>query len=62
MEGKSEKNSPDKADEDYAKEIGVEKTDLQNYRKIVENLEKIINLETDVSIVEELKIFFQDYF
>jgi hypothetical protein len=52
------KNSPDKADEDYAKEIGVEKTDLQNYRKIVENLEKIINPETDVSIVEELKNLF----
>lgn len=52
------KNSPDKADEDYAKEIGVEKTDLQNYRKIVENLEKIVNPETDVSIVKELKNLF----
>jgi hypothetical protein len=52
------RNSPDKADEDYAKEIGVEKTDLQNYRKIVENLEKIVNPETDVSIVEELKNLF----
>ena len=52
------KNSPDKADEDYAKEIGVEKMDLQNYRKIVESLERIVNPETDVSIVEELKNLF----
>lgn len=51
-------NNSDKADEDYAKRIGVEKTDLQNYRKIVKNLEKIVNPETDVSIVEELKNLF----
>lgn len=53
-----EKNSPDKADEDYAKKIGVEKTDLQKYRKIVENLGKIVNPETDVGVVEELKNLF----
>lgn len=52
------KNGGDKADEDYAKEIGVEKKDLQNYRKIVENLEKLVNPETDVGIVEELKNLF----
>jgi len=52
------KNSADKADEDYAKKIGVEKKDLQEYRKIVENLGKIMNSETDVNIVEELKNLF----
>lgn len=57
-EAQKGKGSADKADEDYAKKIGVEKTDLQNYRKIVQNLEKIINPETDVSIIEELKNLF----
>lgn len=52
------KNSSDKADEDYAQKIGVEKKDLQNYRNIVENLKKIVNPETNVSIVEELKNLF----
>ncbi|MEK7581943.1 MAG: VWA domain-containing protein [Patescibacteria group bacterium] len=51
-------NSGDKADENYAQEIGVEKTDLQNYRKMVESLERIINSETDMSVVEELKNLF----
>ena len=57
-DGQKGKDSADKADEDYAKKIGVEKSDLQNYRKIVENLERIVNPETDVSIVEELKNLF----
>lgn len=52
------KNSPDKADEDYAQKIGVEKKDLQEYRKIVNELEKIVNPETDVGIVEELRNLF----
>ncbi|MFA5751414.1 MAG: vWA domain-containing protein [Candidatus Paceibacterota bacterium] len=52
------KNSPDKADEDYAKKIGVEKEDLQNYRKIVESLEKIKNPETNINLVEELRNLF----
>jgi len=52
------KESKDKADDDYAKNIGVEKTDLQNYRKIVENLEKMANPETDVSVIEELRNLF----
>jgi len=57
-EAQKGKDSKDKADEDYAKKIGVEKKDLQDYRKIVENLEKMVNPETDVSIVEELKNLF----
>ena len=57
-EAQKGKNSKDKADEDYAKKIGVEKKDLQDYRKIVESLEKMVNSETDVSIIEELKNLF----
>jgi hypothetical protein len=58
QEAQKGKGSADKADEDYAKKIGVEKKDLQDYRKIVENLAKIVNPETDVSIIEELKNLF----
>lgn len=57
-EAQKGKDSKDKADEDYVKKIGVEKKDLQDYRKIVENLEKIVNPETDVGIIEELKNLF----
>lgn len=57
-EAQKDKDSADKADLDYAKKIGVEKKDLQDYRKIVENLEKIANPETDVSVIEELKNLF----
>ncbi len=57
-EAQKGKDSKDKADEDYAKKIGVEKKDLQDYRKIVEDLEKIVNPETDVGIIEELKNLF----
>lgn len=57
-ESQKKENSADKADEDYAKKIGVEKKDLQNYRKIVESLEKMVNPETDVGLIEELKNLF----
>jgi len=57
-EAQKGKDSKDKADEDYAKKIGVEKKDLQDYRKIVESLEKMVNPETDVSVLEELKNLF----
>ncbi len=57
-EGQKDKNSADKADEDYAKKIGVEKSDLQDYRRIVESLQNIVNPETDVSLIEELKNLF----
>ena len=53
-----EKNNPDKADQEYADKIGVEKKDLQEYRKIAEDLQKIVNPETSVSIMEELKNLF----
>ena len=54
----NERNNSDKADEDYAQKIGVDKTDLQNYRKIVESLQKIVNPETDVGVLEELRNLF----
>lgn len=57
-EAQKGKDSADQADEDYAKQIGVEKKDLQNYRKIVEMLEKITNPETDMSVMEELRNLF----
>lgn len=57
-EAQKGKDSADKADEDYAKQIGVEKKDLQDYRKIVEMLEKITNPETDMSVMEELRNLF----
>ncbi len=53
-----QKNNPDKIDQDYADKIGVEKKDLQEYRKIVEALQKIVNPETDVSVLEELRNLF----
>ncbi|MFA6227270.1 MAG: VWA domain-containing protein [Candidatus Paceibacterota bacterium] len=53
------KDTADKADEDYAKKIGVEKKDLQNYRKVVESLQKAVNPETNVGVLEELKNLFQ---
>jgi hypothetical protein len=56
-EWKSAKNeSPlDKADEEYAEKLGVKKEELQKYRQIVESLEKVVNLETGMSVVEELR-------
>lgn len=57
-ESQNKENSADKADEDYAKKIGVEKKDLQNYRKMVESLETMVNPETDVGLIEELKNLF----
>lgn len=53
-----QKNNPDKIDQDYADKIGVEKRDLQEYRKIAESLESLVNPETNVSILEELRNLF----
>lgn len=52
------KNSPDKADQEYAEKLGVEKKDLQEYRRIAEALEKIVTPETNVGVMEELKNLF----
>jgi len=48
----------DKADEEYAKSIGVEKEDLQKYRKVVDVLQKTVNPETGVEVLEELRNLF----
>jgi len=55
---KKDSNSPDRIDQEYAKKLGVEKKDLQEYRRVVEALEKIVNPETRVGILEELKDLF----
>lgn len=57
-EKQKEKNSSDKADEEYAKKIGVEKKDLQEYRKTAESLEDITNPGTHLSVVGELRNLF----
>src|SRR3989344_5499929 len=58
QEKQKAKTSPDKMDEEYAKKIGVEKKDLQDYRKMVESLKKITNPETNIGVVEELRNLF----
>jgi len=55
---KGNKDGGEKADQEYADKLGVEKKDLQEYRKIVESLENMVNPETDVSLMEELKNLF----
>ncbi len=57
-EAEKGKYSADKADADYAKKIGVEKADLQDYRKQVEMLEKMVNPETGVGVLDELRRLF----
>jgi len=57
-EAQKEKPNADKADADYAEKIGVDKKDLQNYRNIVNELEKIVNPETNVGLREELRNLF----
>ncbi|MEK7498529.1 MAG: VWA domain-containing protein [Patescibacteria group bacterium] len=52
------KNSPDTIDQEYAEKLGVEKKDLQEYRRIVEALEKIVHPETSVGVMEELRNLF----
>ncbi len=51
-------DSADDADLAYAEKLGVEKGDLQDYRKMVNDLEKLVNPETDVGVIEELKNLF----
>lgn len=53
-----EKNSSDQADEELARKIGVEKTYLQEYRKVVQELSAIVSPETDIGILEELRDLF----
>jgi len=57
-EAENTKDTPDKADGEYAAKLGVEKEYLQKYRKEVEALAKVVNPETGESILEELKNLF----
>lgn len=52
-------NPLDKADKEYAAKLGVKKEDLQEYRRITESLEKIINPETGQSVIQDLKDLIQ---
>lgn len=52
---KQEKNPLDWALKEYAEKLGVKKEDLQKYRKIIEELNKIKNPETNEIIIEELR-------
>ncbi len=58
QEAQTGENNADQADQDYASKIGVEKQDLQDYRKMVEKLDKLVNPETDVNILKELRDLF----
>ena len=57
-EKQGERSERDKVDEEHAKKIGVDKADLQNYRRIVKEIENIVNPETNVNLIEELKNLF----
>jgi hypothetical protein len=52
---KSEKEIQDELDREYAENIGVKKEDLQKYRELVKDLEKIVNPETNRNVIEELR-------
>lgn len=45
----------ERADNEYAKKLGVKKAELQKYRNLVKSLEKIINPKTGENIVQELR-------
>ena len=52
---KSEKEIQEELDKEYAENIGVKKEELQQYRKLVKELEKIVNPETNINVIEELR-------
>lgn len=54
----SKKSLQEKFDQNYADKIGVKKEDLQNYRKIANELENIVNPETNIAIRDELRDLF----
>lgn len=58
QEAQKNQNTLDQADEAYAQNLGVKKEALQNYRRLVESLEKIVNPETDMPVIEELRNLF----
>lgn len=52
-EGKG--NPLDRADQEYADQLGVKKEDLQRYRSIAEQLNNTINPETNQSAIDDLR-------
>lgn len=52
---KSEKEIQEELDKEYAENIGVKKEDLQKYRKLVKDLENVVNPETNRNVIEELR-------
>lgn len=53
---KEGKDSPlDRADQEYADQLGVKKEDLQRYRSIAEQLNTTINPETNQSAIDDLR-------
>ncbi len=53
---KEGKSSPlDRADQEYANQLGVKKEDLQRYRSIAEQLNNTINPETNQSAIDDLR-------
>jgi len=54
-EKEQRENPLERADKEYAEKLGVKKDDLQKYRQIVESSNKIINPETNETVIEELR-------
>ena len=52
---KREAAEREKADQEYAESLGVTKQELQNYRKYVEQIQKIVNPETGMTAIEEIR-------
>lgn len=59
QEAQKGKNPKDQADQEYAERLGVDKKDLQKYRDLAQKVSKIVNPETSVAVVEELRNLFQ---
>lgn len=52
---KREAAEREKADQEYADSLGVTKQELQNYRKYVEQIQKIVNPETGMTAIEDIR-------
>lgn len=52
-EGKG--NPLDTADQEYADKLGVKKEDLQRYRTLAEEMQNIVNPETQQSVIDDLR-------
>lgn len=48
-------NPLDTADKEYADKLGVKKEDLQQYRKIAEEMRNVMNTETQQSVIDDLR-------